>query len=211
MRFPSLRRRFNSLISKPAPQIELGKLVCGRGDTSGIAKTALTQLSTSINDFSRNLERYYANPASQDALRFSSFCSRAALENAAAAILGRLDCFRLLYLSEFQAQPEYDHEKRAFSSFSWFGDVIPDEKPAPDLWTMEQNATKISRALLSKHSEHVYPYGLTADMLARLRNAGFATVGLAANASDEQLDEIYLIGPAKIRRIRDVIYQAIWM
>lgn len=161
----SLRRRFGALIRKRPPPMELGKLACGRGDTTGIAKTALTQLASSIDGFSKNLERYYATPGSQDAVKFSSFCSRAMLENATAAILGRLDCFRLLYLSEFQAQPEYDHSKRAATSFSWLGDVMPEEKTPGDLWSMEHNAGKVSRALLSRHTDHVYWKPAVAAML----------------------------------------------
>jgi hypothetical protein len=56
-----------------------------------------------------------------------------------------------------------------------------------------------------------YPYGLTRDMIERLQRAGLATVGQVANASDQRLDQIEYIGAAKIKRIRDVVYQAIWM
>jgi hypothetical protein len=56
-----------------------------------------------------------------------------------------------------------------------------------------------------------YPYGLTKDMIERLQKAGIATVGKLANSSDQRLDKIEYIGDAKIKRIRDVLYQAIWM
>lgn len=56
-----------------------------------------------------------------------------------------------------------------------------------------------------------YPYGLTLNMIERLRGAGLTTVGELANATDARLDRIDYIGEAKIKRIRDVLYQAIWM
>ena len=57
----------------------------------------------------------------------------------------------------------------------------------------------------------VYPYGLTANKLSRLSGAGLLTVGQLAGASDEALMSIETIGPVALRRIRNVVSQAIWM
>lgn len=56
-----------------------------------------------------------------------------------------------------------------------------------------------------------YPYGLTDPIIQRLTEAGMTTVGKLANATDKELDEIDYIGEAKIKVIRDVVFQAIWM
>lgn len=56
-----------------------------------------------------------------------------------------------------------------------------------------------------------YPYGLTDPIIQRLSAAGMTTVGKLANATDDELDEIGYIGEAKIKVIRDVVFQAIWM
>ncbi|KVW70000.1 hypothetical protein BGV51_14880 [Burkholderia ubonensis] len=56
-----------------------------------------------------------------------------------------------------------------------------------------------------------YPYGLTEPIIQRLSAAGMKTVGQLANANDAELDKIDYIGAAKIKVIRDVVYQAIWM
>lgn len=56
-----------------------------------------------------------------------------------------------------------------------------------------------------------YPYGLTTNIVERLTGAGILTVGQLANSSDQELDRIDYIGEAKIKAIRDVVYQAIWM
>lgn len=56
-----------------------------------------------------------------------------------------------------------------------------------------------------------YPYGLTPNTIDRLAGAGLLTVGQVASSTDEQLDRIDYIGAAKIKAIRDVVFQAIWM
>jgi DNA-directed RNA polymerase alpha subunit len=56
-----------------------------------------------------------------------------------------------------------------------------------------------------------YPYGLTQNLIDRLRAAQIETVGQLANTTDRRLDAIEYVGEVKIKRIREVIYQAIWM
>lgn len=56
-----------------------------------------------------------------------------------------------------------------------------------------------------------YPYGLTDNIIQRLSAAGMNTVGRLANSTDAELDSVDYIGEAKIKVIRDVVYQAIWM
>lgn len=71
-------------------------------------------------------------------------------------------------------------------------------------------------AILSKGIEvlrrsDAYPYGLTEAIIQRLSTGGMKTVGQLANATDAELDSIDYIGEVKIKVIRDVVYQAIWM
>lgn len=56
-----------------------------------------------------------------------------------------------------------------------------------------------------------YPYGFTDHLLETLSTGGIATVGQLANSTDRELDDIDNIGAAKIKIIRDTVYQAIWM
>lgn len=58
---------------------------------------------------------------------------------------------------------------------------------------------------------NAYPYGLTQAMISMLRENGFNLVGDLAEATDEQLDEIYWVGRKTVKRIRNVLDQAIWM
>ena len=67
--------------------------------------------------------------------------------------------------------------------------------------------TEISR--LKKSA--AYPYGLTSQKISVLESSGYTTVGSVADASDEELDALRSIDRAWIRRIRNVIAQAIWM
>ena len=136
---------------------DFGSLLCGADNSVGIAKSALEQLCRSINNFSKRAVRYLAEEASGDSLSLGPFCARVVLENSCAALLGRLDPFRMLYLSEFQTKPEYEPGKRAKSGFSWFGDVMPaEDKQNQALWSVDHDTSKISRALMSRHLNHVY-------------------------------------------------------
>lgn len=56
-----------------------------------------------------------------------------------------------------------------------------------------------------------YPYGLTADKIARLKGAGITTVEALAKVPDDVLMGIDMIGEATVKRMRDVTLQAIWM
>jgi hypothetical protein len=134
----------------------IGSLLCGHRHTEGIAKTALDQLSSSVDNFSSRAHAFLTGPASGDSVTFGPFCARVILENGLAAIVGRIDCFRMLYLSEFQSQPDYQTGQRARSGFSWAGDIIPDEKATQDLWSMDHDMAKISRALFAQHLNHIY-------------------------------------------------------
>ncbi|MBN8228534.1 ATP-binding protein [Corallococcus macrosporus] len=56
-----------------------------------------------------------------------------------------------------------------------------------------------------------YPYGLTSQKIAVLREAGIVTVGQLANASEYQLKQLDSVGDATLQRFRNVVAQAIWM
>lgn len=149
-------RLANVFASKQSSMKHLCTLLCGAEPKEGIAKIALTQLASSITDFSNRSAKFLKEPGSPDTLVLGPFCARVLLENGCAALIGRLDAFRILYLSEFQSQPDYEHTKRARSAFSWLGDVIPDEKANQNLWSSDYEISKISRALFSSHLEHIY-------------------------------------------------------
>ena len=143
---------------------ELALLLCGNGG-SGTAGVALTQLSKSISSFSARAGDFLNAPASDELLSYGPFCARVLLENGCAALVGRLDSFRMLYLSEFQSQPEYEFNRRMKSAFAWTGDVLPDDKQANHLWHADNDLPKISRALFSKHFDHVFWKQGLADLL----------------------------------------------
>lgn len=134
---------------------EMGSLLCGSEHQDGLAKIALLQLSKSITTFSGKSLVLLNDEASEDTIVFGPFCARVLLENSCAALVGRLDSFRMLYLSEFQSQPQYEPGKRAKSAFAWSGDVIPEEK-GQDMWNIDHDLPKISRALFSRYVSHVF-------------------------------------------------------
>jgi hypothetical protein len=56
-----------------------------------------------------------------------------------------------------------------------------------------------------------YPYGLTEDKIGRLKVAGINTILELAETLDNELLQIDMVGPATVKRMRDVMQQAIWM
>jgi len=81
---------------------------------------------------------------------------------------------------------------------------------------LPQLSEEIGLAILDKEIQvlgrsSAYPYGLTDPIIQRLSQAGMTTVGMLANATDAELDKVDYIGEAKIKVIRDVVFQAIWM
>lgn len=82
--------------------------------------------------------------------------------------------------------------------------VMPNLVVSNDLTVFSLSVTKLEKS-------NAYPYGLTEDKIQRLRSSGFETIGALAQATDDELDSIPLIGDVWVRRIRDVVNQSIWM
>ena len=57
----------------------------------------------------------------------------------------------------------------------------------------------------------LFPNGLTEDKIQRLEARGWNTVGEVAEKSDAELQEIEMIGPKTVMRIKNTVEQAIWM
>jgi hypothetical protein len=81
---------------------------------------------------------------------------------------------------------------------------IPDATPGEDLSILQKPISHLRRS-------NAYPYGLTDDKVTRLEGAGLSRIVDVAQAPDEQILDIAFIGPKSLKRIRDVVYQAIWM
>lgn len=56
-----------------------------------------------------------------------------------------------------------------------------------------------------------YPYGISQQKVDVLTEAGFKTIGDLAEASDDELDAVPTVGEAMVKKIRNVLGQAIWM
>ena len=152
----------------------LGTLVCGASAAAGAASTTLDHLSASIDRFSGKAATYLNNPFDEEAQSFGAFCARVTLENACAALVGRLDSFRMLYLAEFQAQGAYEYGKPTKSGFKWTGDVFSEDKPLATLWHSDHDSSKVSRALFSPHVDAVHWQPAFDEALDYIANQGFS-------------------------------------
>lgn len=82
--------------------------------------------------------------------------------------------------------------------------TVPPLKEAEELAIFREPLAKLQKSA-------AYPYGLTDLKISVLLRAGFNTIGDLASASDGELDRLQGIGEATVRRIRNVLGQAIWM
>lgn len=157
--------------------MSLGELVCGDSAEACTAKATLDLLSASIDRFSAKALSYLNGPFSDDAQSFGAFCTRVTLESSCAALVGRLDSFRMLYLTEFQSQESFEYGRPAKSGFRWSGDVFTEERPATVLWSVDQDPVKVSRALFSPHLEAIYwrpAFDAAIDYVDAVNAEGFA-------------------------------------
>lgn len=142
---------------------DLKLVVCGRPN-EGKAKDSLDQIATSLDSFGSRAIALLTSSQTDPNFIFAPLCGRVVLENSCAAIVGRIDAFRLIYISEFQSKAEYEVGKRAKSSFSWTGDVFPSGGNIR-LWDIDNDVPKIGRALFSQHYEELYWKPAVADAI----------------------------------------------
>jgi len=152
----------------------LGELVCGRPHGDAKAGRTLQHLSRTIDTFSTKGVRYLQEEFSEESKYFGAFCARVVLENSSAAIVGRLDPFRLLYLNEFQSQPSFEHGAPAKSGFRWQGDVMNPDKPLGRgrIWSSDVDIAKISRSLFSEHFDHLIWRPAYSELLDQIQSSG---------------------------------------
>ena len=134
----------------------LGLLACGDSVPTCTASRSLDNLRQSITRFADRSISYLKQPFDDDAQLFGAFSGRVVLENTCAALLGRLDPFRMLYIAEFQSQGAYEYGKPMRSGFKWQGDVLSEDKPSASIWNHDLDTSKISRALLSIHADQIF-------------------------------------------------------
>jgi hypothetical protein len=132
----------------------LAQLLCGQPTTGCLAHKTFDHLTKWIDNFHSRAFKYLQEPETDDTIVFGPFCARVLLETSLTALVGRIDPFRMLYLTEAQQSADYEHGRRFRSGFGWMGDVIP-EKEQADLWHQESDFSKISRALFSRHTDHL--------------------------------------------------------
>lgn len=82
--------------------------------------------------------------------------------------------------------------------------VLPELSAANALGILGKDVSVLAKS-------RAYPYGLTDDKITRLKEAGIDTVQKLAETSDARLLGIDMVGPATVKRIKDVVQQAIWM
>jgi len=166
--------------------MSFSELICGISTEFGVANNTLDHLAVSITRFSDRAVKYLNEEFSEEAQNFGAFCTRVVLENSCAALVGRLDTFRLMYLAEFQGRGSFEHGRPSKSGFRWTGDVLPDDKPVQEMWGVEHDVSRVSRALFSQYADHMY-----------WRPGLEALIDFTSNYNGDEIDEIKNIDPEK--------------
>ena len=134
----------------------IGGIICGDLESHGrLASVSLNKMKLSVNHFAEKLFVFLHDDFDDNAQSFGAFAARVVLENSCAVLLGRMDTFRLVYLAMHQASEQYEFGKTVKSGFRWSGDVLPDVNN-PHLWGGAHGVDKVSRALLSDYSDHMF-------------------------------------------------------
>jgi hypothetical protein len=56
-----------------------------------------------------------------------------------------------------------------------------------------------------------YPYGLTDALIARLHEGNIYTVGQLYSATEEELDALHYVGEIRVKQMKNLVSQAIWL
>ncbi|MDB5652928.1 MAG: hypothetical protein JWQ94_541 [Tardiphaga sp.] len=75
----------------------------------------------------------------------------------------------------------------------------------------EKDLAILTKPISFLKKSNAYPYGLTDDKIYRLEFAGFITIKDVVEADDDAILAIYKVGKVHLKRIRDVVFQAVWM
>ncbi len=76
--------------------------------------------------------------------------------------------------------------------------------PSKDIGILDLPIEKLKKSKM-------FPSGLTEDKIERLRSKGWETVGTVAEKSEQELQNVDMIGPRTALRIKNTVEQAIWM
>ena len=165
----------------------LCQIVCGDPLNGSEASAVLRRIRQSVSSFGSRAELLLETDQHPDLTLIGPFCARVLMETGCAAVVGRLDPFRILYLSRYQSRAGYDPSKRAKSAFGWQGDVFTPDKEKDELWSDNADIQKISRALFSVHLDQIHwrPAVLAAlDCAASIDKNRVVVEFLATDADD---------------------------
>jgi hypothetical protein len=100
---------------------------------------------------------------------------------------------------------ERDEEAVEFGRGAKLSEVeLPERRQDADLSILDAPVSVLLRSA-------TYPYGLTQRKIDELTKASINTIRQIMESPDARLDAVETIGPSWVRRIRNVVAQAVWM
>ncbi|HWM31194.1 MAG TPA: hypothetical protein VNO69_05785 [Methyloceanibacter sp.] len=147
------------------------RLSCFSASATSVAAVELQNLRTHVTSLSK-LAIKAIRSKSTDKLVVAPFLGRSLLECVFAALLIRIDKFRGAAVSRFAAHQNYDPNLPQKHSMSWQGDVVPRERPEPDIWAPTVKPDAVSRALFSDYCIDIFWASATVEMLDYIQDNG---------------------------------------
>jgi len=152
----------------------LSALLCGASDGRSSLAGSLSHLSDTLVRLVAALPAPFGDDDDINPL-YAPFLARSILEVSCAALIARLDPFRVLSLAQIQSQASYDPGRRIAASLQWQGDVVADAKQ--DVWSIDRKPEQMTRALLGDYQEAIVWRPAFDGLLDRMAELSPAPVG----------------------------------
>ncbi|MGB0388662.1 MAG: hypothetical protein ACPGWR_27900 [Ardenticatenaceae bacterium] len=156
-------------------------LLCGRPDSSSELGDSLLHISSTLDRIIGQVEPLFKSDEEQITL-YGPFLGRSILDLGCAALIGRLEAFRILVLRKMQEQSDYDIGVRHKISIQWQGDVVA-SKRVSNLWA-DKEMSKVTRALVGDYYDHIFWRTALEKVLTTVQ----------PNKDDKWLEELITIG-----------------
>ncbi|PEF55714.1 hypothetical protein CON32_22955 [Bacillus cereus] len=135
----------------------LANLICGDYGQHQSIENLYQVLFHNISNMENRIGKLFENGESTDLTVLGPYFARNILETTCAALVGRLDPFRLIYVQKVQSLESFTIGSKAKGAISWFGDVFEkNETDVNNLWNPDKEFVKVGRGLFGNHYGEVF-------------------------------------------------------
>lgn len=135
----------------------LAKLICGDYSQHKSLENLYQVLFHNISNIETRLENLLINGAAGDLTVLGPYFARNLLETTCAALLGRIDPFRLIYVQKVQSLDGFTIGSKAKGAISWSSDIFEkNDIDINNLWDHNREFSKVGRGLFGNHYGEIF-------------------------------------------------------